>query len=195
MAAVKMAAALLFAAPALPLLFMGEEYGETSPFQFFTSYLGSGARRGRARRAGPPRVRPIRLVDHPARSRQIRGLSALAPEPSLAGAPRHRELREYYRRWLALRRSHPALGARGKERAQCEIDASGSILTLHREAPDGSARLPGRQPHQHRAALRAALGRLARTCSTARTHASPATGWAGRWPCYQAVLYEVSRRV
>ena len=39
MAAVKMAAALLFAAPALPLLFMGEEYGETSPFQFFTSYL------------------------------------------------------------------------------------------------------------------------------------------------------------
>src|SRR5262249_39093325 len=37
--AVKMAAALLFAAPALPLLFMGEEYGETSPFQYFTSHL------------------------------------------------------------------------------------------------------------------------------------------------------------
>ena len=29
----------MFAAPALPLLFMGEEYGETSPFQFFTSFL------------------------------------------------------------------------------------------------------------------------------------------------------------
>ena len=30
----------------------------------------------------------------------------------LAGAPRHRELRDYYRQWLSLRRSHPALGAR-----------------------------------------------------------------------------------
>src|SRR5207244_2862263 len=38
-AAVKVAAALLFSAPALPLLFMGEEYGETSPFQYFTSHL------------------------------------------------------------------------------------------------------------------------------------------------------------
>ena len=57
---------------------------------------------------------------------------------SLAGAPRHRELREYYRRWLALRRSHPALGAQGKERTQCEVDPSGSVLTLTREAPDGT---------------------------------------------------------
>src|SRR5213076_2184746 len=37
--AVKLAAGLLLAAPAIPLLFMGEEYGETAPFQFFTSFL------------------------------------------------------------------------------------------------------------------------------------------------------------
>ena len=29
----------MFAAPALPLLFMGEEYGETTPLQFFTSFF------------------------------------------------------------------------------------------------------------------------------------------------------------
>src|SRR5207237_1198666 len=50
-AAVKVAAALLFSAPALPLLFMGEEYGETSPFQYFTSHLdpalGEAVRKGR----------------------------------------------------------------------------------------------------------------------------------------------------
>lgn len=34
----KMAAALLLLAPETPLLFMGEEYGESAPFQFFTSY-------------------------------------------------------------------------------------------------------------------------------------------------------------
>ena len=56
----------------------------------------------------------------------------------LAGAPRHRELSHYYRRWLALRRSHPALGARGKERAQATVDAKGTMLTLSREAESGA---------------------------------------------------------
>lgn len=36
--ACKVAAALLLLAPETPLLFMGEEYGETAPFQYFTSY-------------------------------------------------------------------------------------------------------------------------------------------------------------
>src|SRR2546428_559222 len=56
---------------------------------------------------------------------------------TLAGAPRHRELSQYYRRWLALRRSHPALGARGKERARATVDAKGTMLTLSREAESG----------------------------------------------------------
>ena len=104
---------------------------------------------------------------------------------SLAGAPRHRELREYYRHWLALRRTHPALGARGKERARCEVDASGSVLTLTREAPDGDARLPGRQPHQHRAALRAAVAATGGTCSTARIRASRGGGMGRPLAPYQ----------
>ena len=33
-----MRAALLLFAPQIPLLFMGEEYGETAPFQFFTDH-------------------------------------------------------------------------------------------------------------------------------------------------------------
>jgi maltooligosyltrehalose trehalohydrolase len=36
--ACKVAAALLLLAPETPLLFMGEEYGESAPFQYFTSY-------------------------------------------------------------------------------------------------------------------------------------------------------------
>jgi maltooligosyltrehalose trehalohydrolase len=36
--ALKAAAALMLLAPHTPMLFMGEEYGETSPFQFFTDY-------------------------------------------------------------------------------------------------------------------------------------------------------------
>ncbi|NLF88191.1 malto-oligosyltrehalose trehalohydrolase [Candidatus Bathyarchaeota archaeon] len=36
--AAKLAAGLVILSPYLPLLFMGEEYGETAPFQFFTDY-------------------------------------------------------------------------------------------------------------------------------------------------------------
>src|SRR2546429_729901 len=134
--AVKLAAALLLVAPAVPLLFMGEEYGETSPFQFFTSFLdrdlAEAVKKGRSEEfsrfawqgAVPDPGEPATFVrsrlNHP-----------------LAGAPRHRELYQYYRRWLALRRTHPALGARGKERAQAAIDAKGAMLTLSRDADSG----------------------------------------------------------
>ncbi len=51
--ACKLAAALLLLAPHTPLLFMGQEYGETAPFQFFTDYgdpaLQQAVREGRRR--------------------------------------------------------------------------------------------------------------------------------------------------
>ncbi len=49
----RLAATLLLLAPHLPLLFMGEEYGETAPFQFFCSFEGAelieAVRQGRKR--------------------------------------------------------------------------------------------------------------------------------------------------
>jgi maltooligosyltrehalose trehalohydrolase len=125
----------MFAAPGLPLLFMGEEYGETAPFQYFTSFLdrnlAEAVRRGRtlefAKFAWQGQVAdpgdPATFV----RSRL---------NHSLVGAPRHRELHHYYRRWLALRRDHPALGARHKSHAQASLDEQG-VLTLVRRAPSG----------------------------------------------------------
>jgi maltooligosyltrehalose trehalohydrolase len=134
--AVKLAAGLLLAAPAVPLLFMGEEYGETAPFQFFTSFLdrelAEAVRRGRTEEfsrfawqgtvpdPGEPATFVRSRLNHP-----------------LAGAPRHRELYQYYRRWLALRRSHPALGARGKDRTRAELDAKAAVLTVSRAAESG----------------------------------------------------------
>jgi maltooligosyltrehalose trehalohydrolase len=133
-AAAKMAAALLFAAPALPLLFMGEEYGETSPFQFFTSFidpaLAEAVRRGRA--AEFARFGWEGKIPDPGEPATF--LRSRLSHP-LAGAPRHRELRDYYRQWLGLRRSHAALGAHGKGRTRCEVDSTGSVLTLSRLAP------------------------------------------------------------
>jgi maltooligosyltrehalose trehalohydrolase len=134
--AVKLAAALLFVAPGLPLLFMGEEYGETAPFQFFTSFidreLTEAVRRGRA--AEFERfawTRPVPDPDAPST------FVASRLNHSLAGAPRHRELYQYYRRWLELRRSHPALGAAHKSLTQVTLDGAGAVLTVRRAAPSG----------------------------------------------------------
>jgi maltooligosyltrehalose trehalohydrolase len=189
-AAVKMAAALMFAAPALPLLFMGEEYGETAPFQFFTSFLD------------PALVEAVRQGRAAEFARF--GWEGKIPDPSepatflrsrlshaLAGAPRHRELREYYRQWLALRRAHPALGAGGKTRAQCEVDATGALLTLTRPAPDGSAvRLV--------ANLTATASPLALPITTRMLLDSEDKRFAGSGTTrplapYQAILYDVPR--
>jgi maltooligosyltrehalose trehalohydrolase len=189
-AAAKMAAALLFAAPALPLLFMGEEYGETSPFQFFTSYLDpalvEAVRRGRA--AEFARFGWEGKIPDP--SEPATFLRSRLSHP-LAGAPRHRELRDYYRQWLSLRRGHPALGAHGKERTRCEVDASGSLLTLSRQGPAA-----------------AGVRLIANLTSAPQPFAPPSADWrvlidsedpryagAATRPLapYQAILYEVGQ--
>jgi maltooligosyltrehalose trehalohydrolase len=134
--AVRLAAALLVVVPAVPLLFMGEEYGETSPFQFFTSFLdpalAEAVRRGRT--AEFARFGWTRAIPDPnAPSTFV----ASRLNHALASAPGHRELRDYYRACLALRRSHPALGARGKPATRANLDAAGSVLTVVRTAAGG----------------------------------------------------------
>ncbi len=191
-AAVKAAAALLFAAPALPLVFMGEEHGETAPFQYFVSHLDpalvEAVRRGRAaefERFGwhgdiPEPSEPATFV----RSRL---------NHALAGAPRHGELYRYYRRWLALRREHPALGAQGKPRARVEVDASGGVLTLIRPGPGaGGVRLV--------ANLTAAAHPFTPPADWRVLLDSEDAGFAGGGGArplapYQAILYEVAYQV
>jgi len=136
--AVKLAAALLFVTPAVPLLFMGEEYGETAPFQYFTSFidreLSQAVRRGRAAEFSRfAWTRPIPDPDAPTT------FVASRLNHALAAAPRHRELYQYYRRWLELRSTHPALGAAHKERTRSILDAAGEILTVTRSAPTGES--------------------------------------------------------
>ena len=56
----RLGASYLLLSPYLPLLFMGEEYGEENPFPFFCSFRGAELVQGRARRP-PPRIqRPRR---------------------------------------------------------------------------------------------------------------------------------------
>ena len=102
------AAVLLMAAPQTPLLFMGEEWGETRPFLYFTSHGDEGlieaVRRGRRREfesfgwtEGTPDPHETATFE---RSRPDWAAAASEPGASIF---------RLYRALIALRRSRPAL--------------------------------------------------------------------------------------
>lgn len=107
-AGLKAAAATVLLSPFLPLLFMGEEYGETAPFQYFTSHqdpaLAEAVRRGRraefAAFAWEGEVPDPQDEATFRRSRLNRALRRRG---------KHRVLREFYRELLRLRRELPPL--------------------------------------------------------------------------------------
>jgi maltooligosyltrehalose trehalohydrolase len=97
------AAALLFA-PQVPLLFMGEEYGERRPFQFFTDHvdpaIAQATREGRRREFEHFESFAAEDVPDP---QDVETFLRSKLDPS-AGDD---ELRDFYRRLLALRREQP----------------------------------------------------------------------------------------
>ncbi|HEX9780549.1 MAG TPA: malto-oligosyltrehalose trehalohydrolase, partial [bacterium] len=135
--ALKLAAGMVLFAPGIPLLFMGEEYGETAPFLYFIEHGDPGlieaVRQGRSRefaafgwQASPP---DPQAEDTFRRSR-------LTPAPALEG--RHRALREFYREALALRRAHPALARADRDGLAVTVEEAARLFLARRGAPGSS---------------------------------------------------------
>jgi isoamylase len=170
-AAYRAVSALLLLTPATPLLWMGQEWAASSPFQYFTDHpeeLG-------------------RLVTE-GRREEFRGFSAFAdpetreriPDPQDPETfrrstlrweererPPHAGVLALYRELLALRRSEPALRERGREFFRAAALGAGA-LGVRREGPDGSALL-----------LVAAFRGEARVDTAARAETRPPEG--RRW--------------
>lgn len=127
----KLAAGVLLLSPMLPLLFMGEEYGETAPFLYFVDHgdpaLEEAVRKGRRaefasfRWSGEPPDPQAEATF--ARSRLDHGLRDAEP---------HRTLEAYYRRLLALRREHPALRNLSKQTLEAGALPSQPVVWLRR---------------------------------------------------------------
>jgi maltooligosyltrehalose trehalohydrolase len=129
--ALKIAAGLLLLSPAVPLIFMGEEYGESAPFQYFTSHsdgdLIEAVRNGRREEFA------------------AFGWKGEAPDPqseatfagcvldwSLRAQSPHRELLDFYRELLKLRRTLPALQQLDKSESSAELLEGMDVLVLRR---------------------------------------------------------------
>jgi len=105
----KLAAGVTLLSPFIPLLFMGEEYGESAPFQYFTSHsdpeLIEAVRRGR-REEFSSFGWDEEIPDPQAESSFLR--SKLSHTPTARG--KHQILRGFYRELIRLRRERLRTG-------------------------------------------------------------------------------------
>jgi maltooligosyltrehalose trehalohydrolase len=105
----KIAAALLLTAPFVPMLFQGEEWGTSSPFQYFTAHedteLGRSVSEGRRKEFAAFGWDPSSVPDPQSPETFERSCLQWAELTS----PLHAELLQWYRSLIALRRRMPSL--------------------------------------------------------------------------------------
>ncbi|WP_224049789.1 malto-oligosyltrehalose trehalohydrolase [Arthrobacter sp. NicSoilB4] len=127
-----LAAVATLTSPFTPMLFMGEEYGATTPWQFFTSHpepeLGKATAEGRIREFERMGWDPAVVPDpqDPETFTRSRLDWAEAAEGD------HARLLELYRRLIALRRSTPELAGLGFEDTAVAFSEADGWLRLRR---------------------------------------------------------------
>jgi maltooligosyltrehalose trehalohydrolase len=136
----KLAAAAVLLSPFVPLLFMGEEYGEPAPFPFFTSHgdpdLVEAVRQGRKREFAA-----FNWNGEPADPQDEATFQSAKLHHHLADAGQHAVLRAWHRELIRLRRTVPALAHLSKHHREIGTAESGNSLLLRRWAPDGDEAL------------------------------------------------------
>ncbi|MGW0520699.1 malto-oligosyltrehalose trehalohydrolase [Crossiella sp. NPDC003009] len=125
-------AALVLCGPYTPMLFMGEEWGANTPWQFFATFpdpaLAEAVRTGRRRE----------FADHGWSAEDVP--DPMAPETleqstvdwSELAQPPHATLLTLYRNLIHLRRDHPALSDPRLDRLQIDYDEQQRWLVMHR---------------------------------------------------------------
>ncbi len=131
----RLAAGALLLSPFVPMLFMGEEYGETAPFQYFISHtdpaLVEAVRKGRREEFA------------------AFGWKGEVPDPqdeatflrcklnhALGKEGAHQELREFHRELLAVRTQVPALSRVEKETLETMAFEAESVLVIRQWCGD-----------------------------------------------------------
>jgi maltooligosyltrehalose trehalohydrolase len=133
--ALKLAAGVVLLSPFIPLLFMGEEYGEVAPFQYFTSHSDHGlieaVRRGRRQEFSA-----FAWQGEPPDPQDESTFLRCKLDHTLSGRGHHRVLREFYKQLMRLRRELPALASLSKERMEASGSHEDRVLRLRRWEED-----------------------------------------------------------
>ncbi|MCJ8164558.1 malto-oligosyltrehalose trehalohydrolase [Pontibacter sp. E15-1] len=125
----KTVAGMILLSPYVPMLFMGEEYGEQNPFLYFVSHtdtdLVEAVRKGRkeefayfAAKGEAPDPQSEETFE---RSKLRR---------SYTSDPQQQKLREFYKALIQLRKTHPALAHPDKPHLRVKLDSEKLVLHL-----------------------------------------------------------------
>jgi len=128
----KIASALVLTSPFVPMLFQGEEWGATTPFLYFTDYdeptLANNVRAGRCKEFEAFGWKREEIPDPQDRStfeRSKLDWAEVTNEP-------HRELLEWYRCLIKLRREEPSLSDGRRDRVGTRHDEVQRWLAVER---------------------------------------------------------------
>ncbi|KTC68349.1 Malto-oligosyltrehalose trehalohydrolase [Legionella birminghamensis] len=127
-AKLKLGAGLLLTAPFIPLLFMGEEYGEPAPFLYFISHsdpkLIEAVRQGRRREFAHE---PNHLLSDP---QDTKTFEASKLNHALKQQAKHQHLWKYYQQLIHLRKSFEAISSMDKDAQTIQWDEERQWLSI-----------------------------------------------------------------
>lgn len=128
----RIGAALVFVSPYVPMLFQGEEWGASAPFQYFTDHqnpdLAEAVRNGRREEFSAFGWEPSQVPD-PQDESTYRASQLDWQEP---GHAPHRDLLDFYRRLTRLRRDNPDLLDGRRDRVRVTFDEQQRWLRVQR---------------------------------------------------------------
>jgi maltooligosyltrehalose trehalohydrolase len=132
----KVIAGTYLLSPYIPLLFMGEEYGETNPFYFFISHdsleLIQAVREGRKREFMGFQKEGMEYLDP--QSEETFNQSKLLWNYQEG---EHNALWNYYRQLISIRKSQPAFRNFARESVHCWVEKDAMLLWSHKPvSPD-----------------------------------------------------------
>ncbi|HKI68807.1 MAG TPA: DUF3459 domain-containing protein, partial [Verrucomicrobiae bacterium] len=128
----KIVAALVFTSPFVPMLFQGEEWGASTPFQYFSNHaepeLANAVREGRRKEFAAFGWKPEEVPDPQAREtfeRSKLNWAELNREP-------HATLLDWHRRLIQLRRDEAALTDGRRDVVETRFDETARWLAIER---------------------------------------------------------------
>jgi maltooligosyltrehalose trehalohydrolase len=135
----KLAAAAMLLAPYVPMLFMGEEYGEDAPFYFFSDYSDAGLK-NELREGRKKEFAAFEWKEEPPDSQDEAVFLRSKLQWHKRRQGRHRVLLEWHRQLIRLRKSHPLLKNLSKNNIRADL-FSQCGLAVYRHSANGRQRL------------------------------------------------------
>ncbi len=127
----KLAAASVTLSPYTPMLFMGEEYGETAPFPYFVSHSDPGLVEA-VRRGRKEEFASFGWEEEPPDPQAEETFLSAKLNHELKEEGRHRVLWTFYQRLIELRRTLPALAFPSREHMEIQVLEPGEVLFVRR---------------------------------------------------------------